>query len=53
MRDLTQMNPMLHERKYEIDSLCYLVRLAMAIGRLRATAIFSKRRYGSMSSELF
>lgn len=28
MGDLTQMNPMLHERKYEIDSLCYPVRLA-------------------------
>ncbi len=28
MEDMTQMNPMLHERKYEIDSLCYPVRLA-------------------------
>lgn len=26
--DLTQMNPWLHERKYEIDSLCYPIRLA-------------------------
>ena len=26
--DLTQMNPYLHERKYEIDSLCYPLRLA-------------------------
>lgn len=26
--DLTKMNPMLHERKWEIDSLCYPVRLA-------------------------
>lgn len=26
--DLTQMNPYLHERKWEIDSLCYPVRLA-------------------------
>lgn len=28
MKDLTDMNPMLHERKYEIDSLCYPIRLA-------------------------
>lgn len=28
MSDLTDMNPMLHERKWEIDSLCYPVRLA-------------------------
>lgn len=26
--DLTDMNPMLHERKWEIDSLCYPIRLA-------------------------
>ena len=26
--DLTDMNPWLHERKYEIDSLCYPIRLA-------------------------
>ena len=26
--DLTDMNPYLHERKYEIDSLCYPLRLA-------------------------
>ena len=28
MSDVTDMNPMLHERKWEIDSLCYPVRLA-------------------------
>ncbi|MBQ8047322.1 MAG: glycoside hydrolase family 125 protein [Prevotella sp.] len=28
MKDMTDMNPMLHERKYEIDSLCYPLRLA-------------------------
>ncbi len=28
MSDLTKMNPYLHERKYEIDSLCYPLRLA-------------------------
>lgn len=28
MSDRTDMNPMLHERKWEIDSLCYPIRLA-------------------------
>lgn len=28
MSDLTDMNPWIHERKWEIDSLCYPVRLA-------------------------
>ncbi len=28
MSDNTDMNPMLHERKWEIDSLCYPIRLA-------------------------
>jgi meiotically up-regulated gene 157 (Mug157) protein len=28
VKDLTEMKPELHERKYEIDSLCYPVRLA-------------------------
>ena len=28
MSDMTKMNPFLHERKYEIDSLCYPLRLA-------------------------
>ena len=27
-KDLTEMNPYVHERKYEIDSLCYPLRLA-------------------------
>ncbi len=26
--DLTKMNPYLHERKWEVDSLCYVIRLA-------------------------
>lgn len=30
MSDGTDMKPMLHERKYEIDSLCYPIRLAYA-----------------------
>ena len=28
MKDITKMIPMLHERKWEIDSLCYVLRLA-------------------------
>ena len=28
MKDFTDMKPLLHERKYEIDSLCYPLRLA-------------------------
>ena len=28
MKDLTDMKPELHERKWEIDSLCYVIRLA-------------------------
>ncbi len=28
IKDYTKMNPMLHERKWEIDSLCYPVRLS-------------------------
>ena len=28
MKDHTDMTPWLHERKYEIDSLCYPLRLA-------------------------
>ena len=27
MKDLTKMMPMLHERKWEVDSLCYVLRL--------------------------
>ena len=33
-RDLTDMNPYLHERKYEIDSLCYPIRLAYEYWRV-------------------
>ena len=32
--DLTKMNPYLHERKYEIDSLCYPLRLAYEYWRV-------------------
>lgn len=34
MSDLTKMNPMLHERKWEIDSLCYVLRLAYEYWRV-------------------
>ena len=32
--DYTEMNPLLHERKYEIDSLCYPLRLAYEYWKL-------------------
>ena len=35
-KDLTQMKPELHERKWEIDSLCYPVRLAHGYWRTTA-----------------
>lgn len=31
MSDLTDMKPELHERKWEIDSLCYPLRLVLSI----------------------
>ncbi|MBQ8050183.1 MAG: glycoside hydrolase family 125 protein [Bacteroidaceae bacterium] len=34
MGDLTKMNPLLHERKWEIDSLCYVLRLAYEYWRV-------------------
>lgn len=36
--DLTDMNPWLHERKYEIDSLCYPLRLAYEYWRVTGDA---------------
>ncbi|MDR2621785.1 MAG: glycoside hydrolase family 125 protein [Dysgonamonadaceae bacterium] len=40
--DYTQMKPELHERKWEIDSLCYTVRLAYHYWKLTGdTSIFS------------
>ena len=36
--DLTDMNPYLHERKYEIDSLCYPIRLAYQYWKLTGDA---------------
>lgn len=36
--DLTEMNSFLHERKYEIDSLCYPIRLAYEYWKLTGDA---------------
>jgi len=42
-KDLTQMRPELHERKWEIDSLCYPVRLAHAFWKTTGDAsVFDK-----------
>lgn len=41
--DLTDMMPELHERKWEIDSLCYTVRLAYHYWKISGdTSVFSK-----------
>src|SRR5205085_9557496 len=37
-RDLTQMKKELHERKYELDSLCYPVRLAYGYWKVTGDA---------------
>jgi len=42
MSDLTDMKPELHERKWEIDSLCYTVRLAYNYWKITGdTSVFS------------
>ncbi|MDQ2720641.1 MAG: glycoside hydrolase family 125 protein [Bacteroidota bacterium] len=42
--DLTEMKPGIHERKWEIDSLCYPVRLAHQYWKLTGhTAVFDKQ----------
>jgi len=42
MTDLTDMKPELHERKWEIDSLCYTVRLAYHYWKITGdTSVFS------------
>ena len=41
MSDLTKMRPELHERKWEIDSLCYVIRLAYEYWKLTGdTSVF-------------
>ena len=43
MSDATKMRPELHERKWEIDSLCYTVRLAYNYWQISGdTSVFSK-----------
>ena len=44
MTDFTDMKPFLHERKYEIDSLCYPLRLAYAYWKLTGdNSIFDEK----------
>ena len=44
MSDLTDMKPELHERKWEIDSLCYTVRLAYHYWKITGdTSVFSPK----------
>ena len=50
-KDLTDMKPELHERKYEIDSLCYPVRLAYGYWKTTGdVSVFDttwRERYGA------
>lgn len=51
--DYTDMKPELHERKYELDSQCYPVRLAYEYWRLTADAsIFDQRWLDAMQAVL-
>lgn len=44
MSDLTDMKPELHERKWEIDSLCYPIRLAYHYWKVTGdTSVFNER----------
>ena len=48
--DLTEMKPGIHERKWEIDSLCYPIRLAHQYWKLTGdTAPFDKEWEESIS----
>ena len=48
-KDLTEMKPMLHERKWEIDSLCYPIRLAHGYWKETGdTAPFDERWHQAM-----
>jgi meiotically up-regulated gene 157 (Mug157) protein len=43
MEDITDMKPELHERKWEIDSLCYVIRLAYQYWKITGdSSIFEK-----------
>lgn len=49
MNDLTDMKPELHERKWEIDSLCYPVRLAHGYWKSTGdTSVFDESWTGAM-----
>ena len=51
--DLTDMKPELHERKYEIDSLCYPIRLAYAYWKATGDdSIFNEEWYRAMQAIL-
>lgn len=51
--DLTEMKPYIHERKWEIDSLCYPVRLAYRYWKLTGdTAVFDGEWQRAMASVL-
>lgn len=53
MTDLTDMKPELHERKWEIDSLCYPIRLAYEYWKKTGdTSIFSKEWLDAISNIL-
>jgi uncharacterized protein len=49
MSDLTEMKPELHERKWEIDSLCYPVRLAYGYWKTTGdSSVFDEAWVGAM-----
>ncbi|MFO7768024.1 MAG: glycoside hydrolase family 125 protein, partial [bacterium] len=51
--DLTEMQPMLHERKWEVDSLCYPIRLAYGYWKSTGdTAPFDAEWKGAMERVL-
>lgn len=53
MTDITDMKPELHERKWEIDSLCYPIRLAYEYWKKTGdTSIFSKEWLDAVSNIL-
>lgn len=53
MSDLTDMKPELHERKYEIDSLCYPIRLAYEYWKVTGDdSVFGPRWIEAMNAVL-
>lgn len=52
-KDITDMKPELHERKYEIDSLCYPLRLAYEYWKITGdTSVFDDRWLTAMTNIL-